>query len=157
MRNHGEKMLKRMRELLATPSLWTQGVLARDKDGLPTGAYNENATCMCLMGAAINAHDNTKDPSDFEDLIEYHGVTGALLLAVNAIHRKKFPAAYPIAITTFNDALSRTHADVIEAIELALTYVTEGISAGESNILISLCHALGYNHRPHVKALRIKE
>ncbi len=44
------KGLRAVRELLAVPERWTQGVYARDVDGGEVTPYADDAVCWCLRG-----------------------------------------------------------------------------------------------------------
>lgn len=43
--------LEQARELLSDPAKWTQGYLARDKDGDSCPASSIDAVCFCALGA----------------------------------------------------------------------------------------------------------
>ena len=89
-------MLK-IKELLSDPSKWTQGVIARDSNGLHVGVHSSSATCFCLYGAMRRCYG-----SDFKT--EY-----------NVFNRlqQMVPDHDPIG---WNDAPERTHAEVLELV-----------------------------------------
>lgn len=41
----------KVHELLDSPERWTQGWLAKDKEGRHVSVHADNATCFCLVGA----------------------------------------------------------------------------------------------------------
>lgn len=45
------KMFEEARRLLSDPERWTKGASARDRNGIPIGSLNHNATCWCSFGA----------------------------------------------------------------------------------------------------------
>jgi hypothetical protein len=89
--------LLRMRELLATPDRWTQGVLAKDANGAPVSCDSDRASCWCFVGASFGAK--------------------IAPLEVAYLAEAMSPYAH---WATWNDAPERTHADVLDLIDRAI-------------------------------------
>lgn len=98
-------VLRAARNLLTAAGAWTQKAYARDHEGTSIDERDgyANATCWCLYGAIRHA-GNFRDQRKAED-----SVAGALLATV-----------LNNDVTGFNDALGRTQADVLAALDQAL-------------------------------------
>lgn len=92
------EMLKAGRALIAQPSGWTKGVLARDCRGIVVGSTSADATCFCSLGALTRIELRTfKVPNHV-----YGQAVGAL--------SAQMPAGVP-CLAEFND--THTHAEVL--------------------------------------------
>lgn len=79
-------------ELLADPSKWTQGVMARDAQGNEVSPQDENAICFCLLGALEKCNYEHKQH---------------LLYRVLRVEYDEY------SIVSFNDSPRRTHEEVL--------------------------------------------
>jgi len=103
-----KKVVQGMRELLATPEKWTQGVEARDAEGRSVSPLmrTHNATCFCLEGAyvrVLNDVYNSADPV----------VRSAMVISDHLVTFNKFLPEGFVALSFFNDAPTTTHADIL--------------------------------------------
>lgn len=64
-------ILKNARELIAEPSRWTQGALARDKFGKELPSTSTYATCWCALGAL----EKVGDGLSFNRIAASHALT----------------------------------------------------------------------------------
>ena len=97
--------LKKVRALLADPASWTQGWPARDEDGCRCSATSGMATSWCITGAIDRVCPNFND---------YFDVSEAFRQA-NGIR-----ADLDGGIVKWNDARSRSHANVLAALDKAI-------------------------------------
>jgi hypothetical protein len=90
------QVLKRMRELLAAG--WTQGAMARNKNGKPANLRASNAVCFCLIGSQCRAeHEFGFVVAGTGHLLELRTGTSA-----------------------FNDAEGRTQAEILAVVDAAI-------------------------------------
>jgi hypothetical protein len=103
--------LQAVRNLLADPAHWTQRVMARDANGGYSSPYDEKAVCFCLRGAFARVNDEGCDN----------------WLAMNVVDEALFGAADgdTLHFVAWNDHAARTHADVIAALDKAITIAQE--------------------------------
>lgn len=87
---------------LLTEKGWTQGALARDKDGEKTEWHLETACSFCLRGALVVASWQ-------------HGMQAQM----SARSRLEMALAVPGDTVSFNDAPGRTREEVLDLIERA--------------------------------------
>ena len=100
-------VLRATKELLKDPKNWTQGKSARDVNSVPCEPSSPQATCWCLTGAAYKVSASLFNKSNFsENWLE------ALHLLQQVV-----PGGW---IGPWNDAKDRTHAEVLNMIDLAL-------------------------------------
>lgn len=106
----GTKILRGMRAYFDDPAKWTQGAYARDANGGSTGFANPEATCHCLIGGRdlIARRLNASDQAAQEARIT--------LLGVISTHQSE-PCD---AVDAWNDAKWRTHADILEVLDMAI-------------------------------------
>lgn len=95
-------ILVRTRALIAKPANWTQGTAARDRLGFPVSPRNSEAVCWCLSGALCKVCLAVK-----VDITQVLCVTHAAI----QLHSEH------IGIHAFNDAMGRTHADVLQLLD----------------------------------------
>jgi hypothetical protein len=89
-------------ELLAVPERWCQNHSAVNEKGEPVYPTSPKAVSWCLMGAMRKVH-------------------------MERVHGKKYQAAYEAlknaigngAVTMYNDALRRTHKQILKIVEKA--------------------------------------
>ncbi len=91
-------VVQALQQLLADPRCWTQGAFARDSMGLSVGPCYPDACCWCLSGG-INKVDLNHD---------HRKLIAKLLLAA---------LPYVSALTAYNDAPHRTHADILALLD----------------------------------------
>ena len=110
-------MLREVRGLIAQPENWTQLAFARDADRFPVNASKSDARCWCLYGAACCVRDRHEGHGKHVEVVQH------LASAIRNVH----PAALEIASTwgtstvvDFNDAMKRTHADVLGVLKEAI-------------------------------------
>lgn len=94
------ELLIAARKRIERPERWTQGCEARDKDGHWTNACDPIATCWCGYGAIWCSADK------FSSEVNYAEVA---LRAACGMH---FP--------DWQDALERTHAEVLKVFDIAI-------------------------------------
>ena len=63
--------IHQLRVILEKPEYWTQGVVARIRDGKPCGAVVPEAYSWCLMGAVTKVTYNSKSPKQREERRRY--------------------------------------------------------------------------------------
>jgi len=99
-------ILARTRELIPTPTQWTQRAMARDAGGASVDPTSPLAVCWCLYGAWLRATDgeSTEDADR----------------AVSALARGCERIGSGGSISWFNDRRHRTHAQVLQAIDAAI-------------------------------------
>jgi hypothetical protein len=107
--------LIRVRTLLADPSHWTRGYYAKDKDQYDVSPYSSTATCWCLEGAFLKVVGPSVWARTESDNSAY--------TIISNLCREKIPSdtntnRNPVAY--FNDAAERTHAEVLELLDLAI-------------------------------------
>jgi hypothetical protein len=116
-----KQILIEAKALIANPENWCQGDYARDSDGLPTGALDEDACCRCSLGAVGCAAG--VDPNGFvPDL-----ATTIRLLDAAALElvKRQHPLAAFVSIVELNDGEERVpdmneHQAVMAAFDLAI-------------------------------------
>lgn len=97
------EILHAARTLLARPEAWTQGKFARDSHGRPVYYTDERATCWCTSGAMGKVNDT-------ESVAQRVSLTAFSFL---------YKATGFECIPDWNDSPSRTHAEVLAALEKA--------------------------------------
>jgi hypothetical protein len=95
------------KDVLSDPSKWTQGVMARNRRGNPTGPEYKNAVAWCLVGSLIRAYGIGK----WED------ESRAVRRAIRSIWGR-FDADYG-SIEGWNDDPTRTFEGVRRVIEIS--------------------------------------
>jgi len=85
----------KIRELLATPENWTQGVYARNSGQWPCSVRDIDACCWCLHGAAVYCYQKIAERLFILEKI------GAEVKNISA----------------YNDAPDRTHAEILALVE----------------------------------------
>lgn len=91
---------KTIREALAVPSRWVQGVYATRENGSWTTGDDPTATCFCVLGAAAKVYP---DPT-LRDR--------AVRKMLQQLPERQLNAV-PSDLSKWNDAKGRTHADVL--------------------------------------------
>lgn len=100
------RVLEEARALIADPSHWTKGPLAREADGSPTMPEQPEAACFCSLGALrLAVGRGTFDCDEFE--------------TVEAVLMSVLPETAP-GVGSFNDDASTTHGEVLRAFDRAL-------------------------------------
>jgi hypothetical protein len=94
----------KVKELLADPARWTQGLLAKDESGRQVGIDSEGAICWCIAGAIRKCYPNYE---------EAKGARKKILCVIDP--ETEFPQWRKIVI--FND--TATHAEVMKVLEEA--------------------------------------
>lgn len=94
-------------ELLVRPEAWTQEVHARASDGSRVGPANPNACCWCLVGALYRCYPQTPDDPDCREFCT----------AYTRVKDKLRHMCGYSSIARWNDAPSRTHAEVLEVLK----------------------------------------
>jgi hypothetical protein len=89
----------KIKELLANPNAWTQNAAARDSYGDSCHPRSSVAVQWCLLGAAERCYD------------EAHFVIGQLF---SKLHEATPALLAPIV--AYNDAINRTHAEILALI-----------------------------------------
>lgn len=110
------EVLAAARELLSDESKWTKGYYGKDVNGNIREAHDKEAVCFCSVGALAVA---TKMQT---------GIHGTLAYEEGSREEMNFLAqamgdGYPLAqqtITTFNDAITTTHAQILEKFDAAI-------------------------------------
>ena len=99
-------VLRRARELIATPEQWTQGVAARDDGGASVAYMDPEACKFCMLGAVWRAGADA-------------GI-GALTEGVGARAEATLRASVRGHLADFNDHPKRRHATVLKAFDRAI-------------------------------------
>jgi hypothetical protein len=95
------------KDVLSDPSKWTQGAMARNRRGNPTGPEYKNAVAWCLVGALIRAYGLGKGRDE----------ALAVRRAIRSIWGS-FDADYG-SIEGWNDHHDRTFDEVRKVLEMA--------------------------------------
>lgn len=94
----------KMKELLAKPEAWTQGLYARDSAGRSASPHGDMTVCWCLIGALLRTYNPMKK-----------------LLAstpeAEEIERRIADEIHSVDIADWNDSPDRTHAEVLALCE----------------------------------------
>ena len=102
-----KQRLRAARALIDTPAKWTQGVNARDSDGLALSCFevdgSPSVVSRCAFGALMGACN----------LGEVGEIAKHLMRSIN----------YYGGISSWNDEQGRTHAEVMQAFDRAITEV----------------------------------
>lgn len=118
--------LKRMRELLAKPDGWVQGMYGKRADGSQVHFVNKasipEATCFCIMGAACAV------------VIEQTGNEGDVIMA-SEVHNLVFPMRLLLEqpLPNWNDYPGRTQEEVLYLIDRGIKKQQE-IEAGTAGV-----------------------
>lgn len=103
--------LEKAKSLIDAPEKWTQGAWARGPKGGRLTFYHPAAVCFCAQGAIMKAAG-------------YHQVDG-LMPSINEAKDALLSAinlnANETSISEWNDSLYRTHAEVMEVFDKAIT------------------------------------
>lgn len=99
------QVLTEARELLSDENKWTQGWLARDKDGEPVDERQVEAVCFCSVGAIYV----TSDPFT---PVPYSA--------------RKYLEAIVGNVPNWNDHTNRKHSEILEAFDKAIELAKEG-------------------------------
>ncbi|MDH7796409.1 MULTISPECIES: hypothetical protein [unclassified Beijerinckia] len=97
--------LTKVRALLADPTKWTKGYLAKDESGNPTFAESSNAACYCMLGA-INSVASPEEQRDVKNAVRFHIPT------------------YDKSIADFNDDPNTNHHDVLNLLDRTIAHVS---------------------------------
>lgn len=94
------KKYKTVREMYLDAGTWTQNDYAYTSDGTGCGPYSDAACCWCLSGAIMLIYDDSE----------------AYISALNRVHDVLDKRGYARHIPSWNDALGRTQAEVLELV-----------------------------------------
>jgi hypothetical protein len=89
--------MMKIKELYDSPSRWTRGWFARDKDGDRASTFSQEAVCFCLAGAVEKCYPASKEGDEIAYKLE------------NAIRAKGFGRGYinwNDEVATFEDVKS---------------------------------------------------
>lgn len=78
-------VLERAADLIEPEGKWTQGEMARDRNGVMTGAECEDAECFCAWGAMLRVGGVSGAPTFFRSYV------GAAISAYNDSPERKQP------------------------------------------------------------------
>lgn len=107
--------LQGARELIATPDKWTQGHIARDKDGEPCDVLSEDAVCFCAIGALYKVvgieplYYAGADESKIGVLVGAEALMRAAINGLPADYNDR--STHDDVMTMFNSAIVRARAD----------------------------------------------
>jgi hypothetical protein len=76
------EILKAARQRIEKPEHWTQGFMARDKDGNPTKSTNREACQWCALGAISAEAGGARAGEDAQDEL-YRAVGGTPITDIN--------------------------------------------------------------------------
>lgn len=115
------QILIRARELIADPYHWLQGEYAQDVCGQGLDPWDDDVSCMCLVGAvdraAVELGIVTK-PDDCDDLRFEHVETAEPVQeAIQALQDALGPSGL---VSDFNDDPHTLHEDVITLLDRAI-------------------------------------
>ncbi len=109
-------------ELLEKPENWIQGKLAKDVNKLNCNVDDPAARCWCLVGAIRYVYGNDTVPTLDPPFFDWNPQTKEALNKAESTIEKLYPEYKGFAFThipSFNDAPNRTHAEVLEVVNLA--------------------------------------
>ncbi len=94
------------KDLLRNPAHWCQGEMARDESGQPCRVRSYEAMKFCLAGALAKCYEENE--------------MFKILEKVQAVIKKKLNTKWEYnSLSLFNDNPTRSHAEVLEVLELA--------------------------------------
>ena len=110
-------MLKQARSLVERG--WTQGTLARDKEGIPTHPQAAGACSWCMSGALhrVAASERVNGPH-FDQA--WHALDEAVSKHNEAVSKHEWPPTF----TSWNDDSGRTHPEVLAVFDAAIASLT---------------------------------
>lgn len=111
------EILRAARALISDPARWTQGAFARDSSGDQVDRLTSEAVCWCLAGAVDAA--SYPERIGVDNYVIDFDRSAARLAAARALH-----TVIHDTVVSFNDDPTRTHAEVLEAIDKAIA-ITE--------------------------------
>lgn len=94
-----KEILIAARAKIEAPERWTQGAYAKDVDGQQADPCGKRAICWCIYGAVMATTDG-----------DYHKEHSATVLIGEIVNN----------IARWNDAPTRTHAEVLAAFDRAI-------------------------------------
>lgn len=100
-----------VRALLDKPENWIKRRMAATKDGYDVGSLKPKAECFCLLGASNRVCLTPGVPYDAQRVMD---IDRAVLRAIRTLH----PRA--TTVTGFNDKAERTHAEIIQVLDIAV-------------------------------------
>ena len=103
-----KKLLREARAMIATPDQWTQGAYRRSEGGKVLCVLDRDVASRCADGAIIDA-------ADVEEVL-YREAELLLLDAIELRTGERY-----LYLTSWNDSPERTHAEVLQAFDSALT------------------------------------
>lgn len=106
------ELLKAGQELISVPERWTQGVAARDANGVPINPRKEDACCWCSYGALLKVSDDAQ-------LV--YSARGFLNRAIGVLDDPIWPGVY---FVKFQE--SHTHAEVLAMWNRAIALAEAG-------------------------------
>ena len=110
VKNSASAVLKTALNLIASPENWTKGAGARNAHGVPVSVDDSQAVCFCSMGAMDRA-------IEILDMDYSVGIYDYLY--------KNIPTNHTNLITSYNDAESTTHDDVVNFFKIAIQKAEE--------------------------------
>lgn len=100
-------------QLLSEPGRWTQGVTARNSQGIQVGAISRDAVCWCLIGAVTHAYH------DGDQMRMLRRMLAAVLAEMRQARLSSSERDMIPIIAEWNDAPERTHADILRVVRKA--------------------------------------
>jgi len=100
-----------LRELLGVETRWTKEAYARDRFGLSTQPGSPSARCWCLDGGVLKVCGPEEEDGPVAAL---SGAINRVLVDVGYSENERVLGAR----TAWNDARARTHAEVVELLDL---------------------------------------
>ena len=116
------QILRQARELLSEESRWTQEAYARDVEGRVLYPNNPNATCFCAVGALrkVTGIESDMEPQVYDPLCEL----------INTAEMRGCVSCIP----DYNDAMSRTHAEVLDLFDRTIQRLEQGEQSCNSSL-----------------------
>lgn len=119
-----KELLIKAKAVIADPTKWTQGVMARDAEGRPVGFSDKKADCFCAVGAvnvaALKAH------AEVTEEVTYIPAIGAIRALNRAASQRSAPFTL---IEEFNDMGTTTHAAIMAVFDKAIASCESAPSA----------------------------
>jgi hypothetical protein len=121
-------ILNGARDLIADPAKWTQGCIARDAAGEPTGFIaKRNPVCFCSLGALSRAMwdrietVNKLVPEDAQDEVydQYNTQYDIVYDYLTSLAG--------VDLVDFNDSLNTHHSDIVNLFDLAIDNAEERV------------------------------
>ena len=122
-------LLKAARNVIASPSHWTQYASARDAHGIGTASLID-ARSYCILGAIGRAHYDLHRQADEFQLATSKPYLDAIAIMASVVYRERPEASEELSpyarISEFNDAANTAHSNALAAFDRAIALAEPG-------------------------------